>query len=69
MSDEHQHCSCNGIYLCRTCHDWVHAHPFEAKAAGWIVPRSNPEPGSVPATAHFAVLVLDCDGNYELEGT
>jgi hypothetical protein len=37
--DEHQHAPCNGLWLCSTCHAWVHAHPFEARAMGWIVSR------------------------------
>jgi hypothetical protein len=41
VRDQHTHCTCNGIWLCRTCHEWVHAHPFEARAKGWIVSRHS----------------------------
>lgn len=39
VDDDHQHTPCNGITLCPTCHAWVHANPFEARAKGWIVAR------------------------------
>lgn len=38
VRDGHEHCPCNGVMLCRTCHSWVHAHPAAALAAGWMVP-------------------------------
>jgi hypothetical protein len=65
VSDEHQHCSCNGIWLCARCHEWVHAHPFEAKAKGWIVSRHQPLPGSVATVAYFGSIVLDCAGGFD----
>lgn len=37
--DEHRHLPCNGIWLCTTCHIWVHGHPFEAREKGFIVAR------------------------------
>lgn len=27
----------NGLAACRPCHAWIHAHPQEAVAKGWIV--------------------------------
>ena len=60
--DEHQHCPCNGINLCRTCHDWIHQHPFEARQQGWIVSRhASPPDEPVFAEQHGWVL-LTCDG-------
>jgi hypothetical protein len=41
VRDEHQHCACNGVWLCRTCHAWAHAHPFEARRTGFIVSRHS----------------------------
>lgn len=38
--DDHRHCACNGVWLCKACHDWTHAHPFEARALGLIVSRA-----------------------------
>jgi hypothetical protein len=26
------------VCLCRDCHSWVHAHPTEATAEGWLIP-------------------------------
>ena len=37
--DDCQHAVCNGVWLCRRCHTWVHKHPFEAREAGLIVSR------------------------------
>lgn len=60
--DEHTHCPCNGVWLCKTCHDWVHAHPFEARTAGWIVSRHVEQPSDEPVDSHFGTLLLMCDG-------
>lgn len=43
----HAHCACNGVTLCARCHRWVHDHPEQAMAEGWIVSQSEGEPGSV----------------------
>lgn len=48
VKDEHQHCQCNGILLCRTCHSWVHGHPFQARRFGWIVSRHTERPAETP---------------------
>lgn len=64
VRDSHRHCPCNGVWLCGTCHRWVHAHPFEAKADGLIVSKQVGEPGSVVVTAHFGDLFLECDGKF-----
>jgi 5-methylcytosine-specific restriction endonuclease McrA len=31
----------NLIHLCWSCHDWVHAHPTEAEAAGLLAPSGT----------------------------
>lgn len=60
--DEHRHCTCNGILLCKICHDWVHAHPLEARRLGWIVSRHVGEPGTVPVfTEQHGWVLLGCD--------
>lgn len=64
VRDPHQHCACNGVWLCQTCHDWVHAHPFEARTLGLIVSRHVTNPGTVIATAYFGDILLDCTGNF-----
>jgi hypothetical protein len=67
VRDTHRHCPCNGVLLCKSCHDWVHAHPFEARALGLIVSRHVAEPGSVPVSAPFTprTILLACDGEME----
>lgn len=45
----------NLLLLCRGCHQYVHAHPTEAVANGWIVRAS---PGVPPAE----VVVRLADG-------
>lgn len=66
MRDDHQHCACNGIWLCATCHRWVHANPFEARQHGWIVSRHQSDPSSEPVlTAQFGWVFLDHTGGYE----
>jgi hypothetical protein len=64
VRDAHQHCSCNGVWLCVTCHGWVHAHPFEARAEGLIVSRHQPLPGSETAVTWFGPVLLDCVGGF-----
>ena len=62
--DLHTHCPCVGVYLCQTCHDWVHAHPLEAKTDGWIVRRWE-DPQSVPILAYYGKWIQpDCDGGF-----
>lgn len=39
IRDDHTHMPCNGVWLCGTCHEWVHKNPFEARATGLIVSR------------------------------
>lgn len=37
----------NLVSLCRTCHDWVHAHPQEAYEGGFLV-HSWEDPAEIP---------------------
>jgi 5-methylcytosine-specific restriction endonuclease McrA len=30
----------NTLDVCRACHEWIHAHPADSYAAGWLVRRS-----------------------------
>lgn len=66
VDDEHQHCACNGIVLCATCHRWVHSHPLIARIMGWIVSRAVRAPGTVPvSTQQHGWVLLSCDGETE----
>jgi hypothetical protein len=67
VKDAHQHCPCNGVLLCKSCHDWAHAHPFDARRVGFIVSRSEPEPGRAPVRTYHGVIVLDCVGGFEYD--
>jgi hypothetical protein len=65
VRDDHQHCTCNGIWLCSTCHVWAHAHPFEARNTGLIVSRHS-MPGDEPVLcAVRGWVVLTCAGEVE----
>jgi len=37
----------NLISLCRSCHNWIHAHPAESYEAGWLV-HSWDDPALIP---------------------
>lgn len=39
VRDDETHTVLNGVYLCRTCHSWVHANPMLARGQGFIVSR------------------------------
>ena len=65
VRDQHTHCACNGVLLCRTCHEWAHANPFEARRTGFIVSRSEPEPRTVQVEAFYGALFLTCEGMVE----
>lgn len=64
--DEHQHATCNGIWLCGPCHEWVHKHPLEARRWGWIVSRHSLHgPCQVPLWhQQMTWVLLDHAGGY-----
>lgn len=67
VRDEHRHCTCNGVWLCTGCHQWVHSHPFEARSSGFIVSRHNPLPASEPVMCVLrGQIALDCEGGFGL---
>lgn len=65
VKDEHQHCPCNGVYLCPTCHAWAHANPFDARAVGLIVSRYEMPTESPMWTQDTGWVLLDCHGGFE----
>jgi hypothetical protein len=67
VRDEHRHCPCNGLWLCQADHQWVHAHPFEARQTGFIVSRFTPEPGSIALTSPWGIRLHDCQGGTQYQ--
>lgn len=63
VKDKHQHCACNGVWLCSPCHQWVHAHPFEARQNGLIVSRHTNDPGIIPMQSAWGWRTHDCYGH------
>lgn len=64
VHDAHQHCACNGVWLCHTCHTWVHQNPAKAREAGWIVSRFTVNPYAVPVPTYLGERTHECDGTY-----
>ena len=64
MRDEHTHCPCNGVWLCRTCHAWAHKNPIAAREAGYIVSRYVLNPGGTGIDAYFGRIFFECDGTW-----
>lgn len=55
----HTQCACNGVRLCRACHEWVHKEAKQARALGLIVLQSVSLPSSVgmhPRSFRYATL-------------
>jgi hypothetical protein len=68
VADGHQHCPCNGCWLCNTCHqDWAHKNPIAAREEGFIVSQFQHLPGSVPVHSFYGVLYLECDGGIRFD--
>lgn len=63
VHDEHEHCTCNGVWLCASCHSWVHTNPFLARTEGLIVSRYQ-EPASVAMRTVYGQVLPDCDGGF-----
>lgn len=62
VKDDHTHCPCNGILLCRHCHSLTHDQPAESRQSGWIVSRYEAEPGEVSVLRADGVWVfLACE--------
>lgn len=64
VTDVHQHCPCNGVWLCTTCHTWAHAHPVEARRSGFIVSRHIDFPGVVVVHTPWGARQHNCGGGY-----
>lgn len=54
----------NLVALCRGCHEWVHAHPYEARQSGWLLSKWSGMADSSPITDLSGVTVwLTDDGS------
>jgi len=58
----HRHCPCNGLWLCPTCHTWVHQNPVEARANGWIVSAHVETPFNITVKSAWGLREQDCHG-------
>lgn len=65
----HTQCACNGVKLCRRCHEFVTINPRKGRAEGFVVLQSVSKPASVGIQL-FAALstVLDPLPTSELDG-
>lgn len=61
------HSPCNGIWMCRDCHGWVHSHPTLARESGWIVSRDVADPSTVPVVhGSWGRVYLNYEGGWSL---
>jgi hypothetical protein len=58
---EGRHGPSNALHLCRVHHSWVHGHPGQARAAGWIVSAFG-DPAGVPVVVRGRLVWLSEDG-------
>jgi len=59
-----QHCPCNGLWLCSTCHQWCHAHPVQARETGFFVSSHEDAPYAIPVKTFYGWHTFDCDGSF-----
>lgn len=50
------------VTLCRTDHAWVHAHPENAKAVGYIIPPWEEDACAVPMKTFSGWVTFDNEG-------
>lgn len=59
------HSPANGVWLCPADHSWVHGHPFEARAEGFIVSRYA-DPTETPLKhILFGWVLLSAEGGFQ----
>jgi hypothetical protein len=68
VRDVHRHCPCNGVWLCRTCHEWAHANPLLARQSGFIVSQHEQEPARVAVETPWGRRLHDCAGGWIVTG-
>lgn len=58
----HQHCPCNLVSLCDSCHRWAHSNPNDGARSGYLVSRSVAEPSIIPVKGPDGWWAMDCSG-------
>lgn len=64
IRDIHQHCACNGVLLCKTCHTWAHTGTWDERQ-GFRVSQFITEPGMIIVESWHGPIKLLCDGTYQ----
>lgn len=67
MGGHFQHCPCNCVTLCFTCHREVHRSPVGARESGFIVSAFEEEPFTVQLETWTGTISLDCEGDITLD--
>ena len=62
VRDGREHGYENCLSLCFTCHCWVHAHPLEARQAGFIVSMHEADVEMVVLASFMGPVILEVDG-------
>jgi 5-methylcytosine-specific restriction endonuclease McrA len=66
IANEHTHCPCNAMWLCRPCHTGgrtsVHGSPLRSRNEGWIVSVNEPEPRAILVRTWRGMEEFTCDG-------
>lgn len=57
------HALANVVSTCGACHRWIHAHPTEAREAGYIVSVYAEDPSRVPLLTYYGWALLADDGS------
>lgn len=63
--EPHRHCPCNGLWLCHTCHRFLHKNPETAMRLGFIVNSWETEPASIPVQTVWGWRYHTCTGGFE----
>lgn len=68
--DPERHAASNIVTVCGMdnstgCHGWIHRHPIEARALGYLLRSYDPAPSTVPVySCRRGWILLDADGQW-----
>lgn len=54
----------NSLFVCSSCHDYIHMHPAISYENGWLV-KSHSDPGAVAVRRRGRLVRLFDDGTFE----